>query len=231
MEDNHYYYFCLNGYLSNADNLYVEGRFLWLNQGISGACNLIWLSIEQLITILIFESRIQKGSFDSVIVKNDGVAQELVYDPQEKDIDVIHTFISRTLYMIERRHRLQKLLDVLRAETAINLEEHVDVLEKTKEFHDRRYFENSSTSINLNLLNEIDRVFFLLRGYLSEHIPRSLIDEIAFQREFSQGHPLPIFSYAYQSNDSFSSRKHPVVNQILQDNRIIKNDGIHNELL
>jgi len=230
MQDNHYFYFCLNVYLLNADSHYVEGRFLWLNHGIQGACNLLWLAVEQLITLVILDKRLIDRSIDNVEIKHNGNTQVLIYDPQEQDIKVIDKIISRTLYKIERKHRLDRLLDILKSETDIALDGQRSALEKLKEYHDRRYYENSGSSINLGLLDEIDMFYFTLRGSLSETIPRSLIDEIAFQKEFPQGHPLPLFSYAYVKNQHFASRKHPVVNQMTQNGQTIKNDGVENEL-
>ncbi len=231
MRENNKYHFILHGYLSNADQHYMEGRFLWFNLCHHGASNLLWLSLEQMITIVIFESRLFLGKIDPFTIKKDGVETEYKYDPQEKDIKKIDQIISRTLYKIERRHRLEILLKKLQNETKLSLDSYYPTLEKLKEFHDRRYYENVSTSINHGIINQIDEVFFKLRNMISEFIPRALIDEIAYQQKFKTGHPLPCFVYTYKDNKHFSSRKHPEVNQMLPDGRKIRNNGSNDEII
>jgi len=83
-------------------------------------------------------------------------------------------------------------------------------------------------TISHGIIKTLDEVYFLLRSTLSENIPRSLIDEVAFQKEFRIPHPLPIFTFAYLKNEHFKSKKHPEVNILVGEGKCIVNDGVNN---
>jgi hypothetical protein len=225
MKDNYYYYFCLHAYLSRADDHYVEGRFLWANYAVDGACILLWLAIEQLIKLNIIQERIENKVLDGIEIKESGNKVTLGYDPQEKDVRKIHKILDKTSYKINSRHQLDKLLGILNDEVIIDLSMYEDTLGSVKEYYERRYYKDQGTSISLGQLESIDEVYFLLRGNLNEQFPRALIDEINFQKKFEIVHPLPFWIFAYRENKHFKSRKHPIVNQMLPDGRVIKNDG------
>jgi hypothetical protein len=225
MKDNYYYYFCLHAYLSRADDHYVEGRFLWANYAVDGACILLWLAIEQLIKLNIIQERIENKVLDGIEIKESGNKVTLGYDPQEKDVRKIHKILDKTSYKINSRHQLNELLRILNDQVNIDLSIYYDTLRKVKEYYERRYYKDQGTSISLGQLESIDEVYFLLRGNLNEQFPRALIDEINFQKKFEIVHPLPFWIFAYRENKHFKSRKHPIVNQMLPDGRVIKNDG------
>jgi hypothetical protein len=225
MKDNYYYYFCLHAYLSRADDHYVEGRFLWANYAVDGACILLWLAIEQLIKLNIIQERIENKVLDGIEIKESGNKVTLGYDPQEKDVRKIHKILDKTSYKINSRNQLDKLLVILNDEVNIDLSMYEDTLGSVKEYYERRYYKDQGTSISLGQLESIDEVYFLLRGNLNEQFPRALIDEINFQKKFEIVHPLPFWIFAYRENKHFKSRKHPIVNQMLPDGRVIKNDG------
>ncbi|MCD6321725.1 MAG: hypothetical protein J7L77_01745 [Clostridiales bacterium] len=230
MKDNDLYYFALSAYLSKADSHYLEARLLWLNFAIDGACDLFWLAIEQLIKLNLIQHRIEEKSLQDVKIRENGNKIVYSYDPQETDFRKIHKILDKTSYEINSRHQLDKLLRLLIEETGIDLCTFRDTLEKVKEYYERRYYRAGSTSISLGLIDKIDEIYFYLRNSLNENFPRALIDEISYQRKFNTGHPLPYFAYAYLNNKHFKSRKHPVVNQMLPDGRIIYNDGCKDEI-
>jgi hypothetical protein len=230
MKDNYYYYFCLHAYLSRADHHYVEGRFLWANYAVDGSCILLWLAIEQLIKLNIIQERIEKKVLDGVEIKESGNKVTLDYDPQEKDVRKINKILDKTSYKINSRHQLNELLRILNDQVNIDLSIYYDTLGKVKEYYERRYYKDEGTSISIGQLDSIDEVYFLLRGNLNEQFPRALIDEINFQKKFDLGHPLPFWIFAYRENKHFKSRKHPIVNQMLPDGRVIKNDGEINKI-
>ncbi len=231
MEDNYYYYFSLNAFLSRADRHYVEARFLWMScLAVDGSCNLFWLGIEQIIKLNIIQQRLENKLLEDVIIKENGNRKLYSYDPQETDIRKIYKILDRTYRKIDSKHRLDRLLQVLLEETEINLYKFEDTLKKVKEFYERRYYIDEGTSINGNIINDIDEIYFYLRGYLNESIPRSLIDEIALYNKFSVDQTMPHHFYACKDNKYFKSRKHPVVNTILPDGRIIINDGDKDKL-
>ncbi len=231
MEDNYYYYFCLNAYLSRADEHYIEGRFLWSNTAVDGACNLLWLAIEQLIKLNIIQARIENRTLNDVEINENGNRITLVYDPQERDIRKIHKILDKTSYKINSRHQLDELLRILKDEVNIDLSPYYDTLDKVKEYYERRYYKDEGTSISLGQLESIDEIYFNLRGNLNVQFPRALIDEISFQKKFNTGHPLPYFIFAHKDNKHFKSRRHPIVNQMLPNGKVVKNDGETDELM
>jgi hypothetical protein len=231
MKDNYYYYFALHSYLSRADGHYLEARLLWFNFAIDGSCNLFWLAIEQLIKLNVIQHRIENNCLSDVRIKENGNEIIYSYDPQETDIRKIHKILDKTSYKVNSRHQLDQLLRILMSESGIDLSRFQETLEKIKEYYERRYYKDESTSINSGQIDKVDEIYFYLRNNLNENFPRALIDEISYQRKFKTGHPLSYFVYAYQDNNHFNSRKHPVVNQRLPDGRIIRNDGDKDEII
>jgi hypothetical protein len=229
MKDNYYYYFGLHAYLSRADGHYLEGRFLWSNYAVDGACNLLWLAIEQLIKLNIIQTRLENKTLNGVEIKENGNKVTLDYDAQENDIRKIHKILDKTSYKINSRHHLDELLRILKDEVEIDLLNYYDTLDKVKEYYERRYYKDIGSSINLGQLDRIDEVYFYLRCNLNDQFPRALIDEISYQKKFNTGHPIPYFIFSYKENKHFKSRKHPVVNQMLPDGSIIENDGDKDE--
>jgi len=83
-----------------------------------------------------------------------------------------------------------------------------EAIEKINEFFNRRYPANTSASINLLTLNNIDEVFFLLRDLIHKDVSMSTIDEIAMKKDNGLKQSNPLFNYAYKENQFFRARKH-----------------------
>lgn len=183
-------YMPLNTWLTNADMLYVDGRALWLQiAGIGGGCILVWLSLEQIMKTLVFQDRIKKGVFSG----------ENANDTYEKFNDW-----GRNI-----GHGLAANVNALQ-ECFPNIfsERDLIVLEKVHEYFDRRYVVNTSTGISINMLGDIDRVYFMLRDLVDNNIPIAYIDEIALGREENKEHLLEKYrQLAYLRNKSFRRRK------------------------
>lgn len=228
MENNHYYYWCLHSYLSRADEHYVEGRSLWLQWMYDGASILLWMSVEQMIKLLITQSKIETGSLEKFENKDLGL---VVHDPLETDIKRVHALIDKEFYRIGSRHKLDgfkaQLLDVC----GIDLSPYLTALEKLEEYFIRRYVQHNGSSLSGGNIEIIDEVYFLLRSKLDARVPMAYIDEIAWQKKVDGRHPAPYFPNAYIRNKHFASREHPVVNQALGDGRIIAVDGVKDRMI
>ena len=180
-----------------------------------------------MIKFLIIQNRLENKSLCSVNISESGRKTTYTYNPQEVSTRKMHKIIDKHSYKINSKHQLKQLLKILTKETGIDLTLHFATLNKIKEYYDRRYCKDASSSISLSEMNKVDEIFFFLRKRVNINVPRALIDEISFQKKFKLQHPLPYFIYAYKNNRYFESRRHPVVNQLLPDGRIIENDGIN----
>src|SRR5437868_5490422 len=61
-----YQYIPLSSWLGNADVLYLDARVLWLQiSGMGGGLILMWLAIEQLMKVIIFQERIKNNELES----------------------------------------------------------------------------------------------------------------------------------------------------------------------
>ena len=213
--------------MSLVDNHYVEGRFLWLNQAFNGAGNLLWLAFEQLIKILIIQTEIEKKQFDEIYVRNDsGKKIKVKYDEKENDVRLRAKILDSLFYGIDSRHNLTTLLNNLKNTTGIDLSEYNKCLEKINEFFKRRYVVDSGTSINPAMLNEIDKLFFFLRSFISNYIPESLVDGIIFRKKYSIQEPVPFFGTLFLKNNSVAPRQYSDIIDKIPDGRIIAHNGI-----
>lgn len=186
---NSHEYIPLNSWLSNADMLYIDGRLLWFQiSGISGACILLWLSIEQVMKTLIFQKRIKEGRYSSTDSKStfkqfNSWGQELGHD-----LKGIRTEFEKCF------PELISQVD----EQAIG---------KVYEFFNRRYVVNTSSGIALDLIHKVDSVYFKFRDQISEDLPIAFLDEIADRKSKSKPQPLAAYEYAFTDNPYFRARK------------------------
>lgn len=221
------YFFSLQSYLTLVDNHYVEGRFLWLNYAFNGAGNLLWLAFEQLIKILIIQSRIERNQIDEIKIKNDlGEKISVKFSNNEIDIKLRAKILDSLFYHIDSKHNLDTLLKEFHNSTDIDLSEFKNCLEKINEFFKRRYVVNNGTYINPAMLDEIDKLFFFLRSLILNYIPQSLIDEIIFRKKYSFKEPIPFFGTLFLKNNFVASRQYEDLIDRLPDGRIIAHNGI-----
>jgi len=199
-------YLALNSWLQKADQNYIEGRLLWLNMFINGACNLLWLSSEQIIKILLLQKSIDNLSNSS------------------SDLNILHGKIDKEGKQLG--HNVHKLIAKVKLEYSdLDLSQFEPTLIKLQEYFYRRYVVNSGSSISLNLLNEIDDFYFQVRSKIAPEIGLGTIDEIFIQRKHNWGHPISSFIYAYHQNQHFRTRSHRPINYMSQDGKIITENG------
>jgi hypothetical protein len=105
----------------------------------------------------------------------------------------------------------------------MNIIKYKDALQKIQEYFYRRYVVRGGSSISMLLLDEIDELYFLLRGSVDPDIGVATIDQIFVQKKYNWGHPISAFNYAYLLNKSFKSRKHREWN-IMGPDGIIRNE-------
>ena len=186
-------YLALNAWLQKADSNYIAGRALWLNMLINGSCNLLWLASEQIIKILILQKNVDS------------------YPRSNSDSSVLHISLDEECKKLG--HSVNKLILRVNADYPnLNISKYETVLGKLQEFFYRRYVVNSGTSISLDILNEVDEFYFLLRSQIGPDVGLGTIDEIHIQRKHKWKHPLDSFAYAYQHNNHFKPRKHREIN-------------------
>lgn len=196
-------YLALNAWLQKADTNYIEGRLLFLNLCINGACNLLWLACEQMIKILILQ-------IDDEKLK------------KFNDLNEVHEYLDKQGRKISHKVSVSKLQEEY---NGLDLEKHKSMLDKLNEYFYRRYAQNSSSFLSLDLLNEADEFYFLLRSRVKESIGVGTIDEIFIQKKHGWGHPLKAFEFAYLKNQYFKPRKHFSINQMGIDGKIYKESG------
>ncbi|MFN1584640.1 hypothetical protein [Vibrio rotiferianus] len=186
-------YLALNAWLQKADSNYIEGRVLWLQHLVNGACNLLWLSSEQLIKVLLLQNEIEDISAKS------------------ENLTELHTRLEKRGRKLG--HSADKLTTALcKAYPAIDIERFLATLHKLQSYFYRRYAVHSASSISLSMLTEVDEMYFLLRSQVLPEVGLGVIDEIHIQRKHQLGHPLHAFSYVYLNNDFFKPRKHRSIN-------------------
>jgi hypothetical protein len=165
-------YLALNAWLQKADQNYMEGRLLWLNMLVNGASNLLWLSSEQLIKILLLQKNIDPLSDSS------------------SNLNDLHNKIDREGKKLG--HDVHKLIAKVKLEYSdLDLTGFEPMLIKLQEYFYRRYVVNSGSSISLNLLDEVDDFYFQVRSKIDPEIGLGTIDEIFIQRKHEWGHPIP----------------------------------------
>lgn len=218
------YFHSLNSFLALLDQHYVEGRFLWLNHAFNGAGNLLWMSFEQMIKLLIVQAQIEKNLIGEV--KLIGQKEKLRFDTNESNLKLRAQILDSLFRKIESNHKLDSLLNKLKETTEIDVLSKYTSLAKVNEFFHRRYVVHAGTSIDPAMLNEIDEIFFYLRSFVSIEIPQSFIDEIIFRKRYHIQEPIPFFATLFHKNNFIAPRKYNDVLDKIPDGRVIAHNGI-----
>ncbi|WP_264552105.1 HEPN domain-containing protein [Flavobacterium sp. N2038] len=199
-------YLALNAWLQKADQNYMEGRLLWLNDFIDGACNLLWLSAEQIIKILLLQKDI------SILSNVSG------------DLDDLHNKIDTKGKKLG--HDVHKLIANVKSQYPdLDLTTYESMLIKLQEYFYRRYVINTGSVISLNMLDEIDEFYFIVRGKIDAEIGLGTIDEIFIQRKHNWAHPISSFECAYHKNKHFKTRPHSPINYMTSLGERITENG------
>jgi hypothetical protein len=199
-------YLVLNAWLQTSDRNYLSGRFLWINFLHESACNLLWLSCEQIIKILIIQEKV------------DSLCEGC------NTLDEVHTKIDFEGKKLG--HNVKDLISKIKAEHPdLNITKYQEVLEKLQEYFYRRYVVHRSSSIAISLLGKTDELYFCLRKIVAPDIGLGLIDEVFIQKKHGWRHPVKSFAFAYHKNNFFAPRKHRKVNLIGPDNKTYEEDG------
>jgi hypothetical protein len=200
-------YLALNAWLQKSDGNYIEGRLLWLNSLVNGACNLLWLALEQIIKIILLQKQINEISSD---VSN---------------LDELHNKLDKKGKKLG--HNVHALIQSINTEYPdLDISKYEKTLNKLQEFFYRRYVVHSGNSISLLTLNAVDELYFLLRSKVSSDVGLGTIDEIYIQKKHKWTHPIPAFAYSYLQNIHFQPRKHREINLIGPDGKEYKESGI-----
>jgi hypothetical protein len=224
MKENLQYHLALGAFLNTADRHYLDGRILWFSNSPFGAGMPLWLAAEQMIKLYIVQDHVEKKSLGSVSVRDgSGAKVTLTYSPTEVDMNVALQVVGKSFYDLSPKHSPDPLLTEMTS--LLDISAYKDALEKIHDLYERRYFVNTGFALPLDTVHKLDEVYFKVRNSLSKNIPRALMDEIAYQKKFDTGHPLSNFMYAYYKNPSFKAKEHPVVYQLLPDEKIIANNG------
>lgn len=202
------FHLALNAWLQTADTNYISGRLLWTQWLVDGASNLLWLSIEQMIKILVLQSNLPK------------------LDSGNATSEQAHRAIDRAALSIARDHSRTSLVAALSAaHPSIDLSPHLDTMAKLEEYYRRRYYINQGTSIGLMLLHKVDALYFVLRSHVAPELGVGTIDEIGIRRKHGWGQTLPAFEFAYRDNLSFAPRRHSVINIMGPNGANVTEDG------
>lgn len=221
------YFFYFNSYLSLIDHHYLDGRFLWMNHAYSSAGNLLWLSFEQLIKLLIIQTKIEKDEIETIVIKDKTQGKVILkINKNESDFKVIHKILDSLFFNLEPQHKIDPLIRMLKENCGIDLNKHEICLRKIKEYFNRRYVTNSGTSFDPKMINEIDEIFFKLRNSCSQEIPQSFIDEIIFRRKFKIQEPIPYFESVFYKNNFIKIRHYRDLIDKIPDGRIIAHNGV-----
>jgi len=199
-------YLALNAWLQKADGNYIGGRLLWLNWLVNGASNLLWLASEQMIKILLLQQEIDGYSENSV------------------DLDELHKKLDKE--GVALGHNVDKLiLAINSAYKDLDISKFEPALNKLQEYFYRRYVVPSGSSISLVMLDEIDKLYFLLRERIHPDVGLGIVDEIHIQMKYGWTHPLAAFEYAYLYNKSFKPRAHREISLRGPDGTLYKECG------
>lgn len=106
------------------------------------------------------------------------------------------------------------------------LENHKQTLDNINELFFNRYYVPKNRTTYGNWIDEVDKLYFEMRGLISEEIPSARIDEILFDLEFEQPLIFPISHELVKDNNFLKNRKYPRLNKALTIGRIVSFDGI-----
>ena len=181
-------YIQLSSWLGRSDALYLDARVLWLQiSGMGGSFLLMWLSIEQMMKMIIMQERIKKKLHASKSSSD-----------LEKELDG---------WGLEFKHNLSKLLKEL-ATYYPNLftPAEIDLLKKMHRLFEGKYSSSTPIGIHISSLNTMDCIFFKLRDLTSEDLPMSQMDMIDVDRNSTFSRLGSYTQFAYLDNPYFHQR-------------------------
>lgn len=215
--------FNLSAYLSKSDKNYVGGRILWEQWMLDSAGNLLWLSIEQLVKIIVVQDEIDFQVY----------LKQKEYTTLERNLNNTQEFckiISSLFRRINGNHSVQGLIDSTSENLNKLLNNNINLLNNINILYQNRYYISQNRTTQLNMVDEIDELYFNLRSMINENIPRSYIDEILFYKECANSFILG-GHFLYSGNKFIKSRKYPPINTRMKDGTIISYDGETKKLL
>lgn len=179
---------------------------MWLHLLVDGASNLLWLSSEQIIKILLLQKEIEQHSNRSA------------------NLSVLHDHLDKQGK--ELGHDVRKLIQKINQEYPdLDISRFERMLKKLQEYFYRRYVVHSGSSVSLLMLDEIDEFYFLLRSKVHAEVGLGTIDEIYIRRKHGWEIFPPAFTYAYQQNNHFKPRKHKEISLLGSDGKTYKECG------
>lgn len=202
MQDNEVYFRILNYTLLGADQNYAAGRCLWFHLAMREAANLLSLAIEQAMKVLYVQQKLEKRDLQSLVASKHSRNPQYQYDPQEIDRAKINKILAHVLHGLLRDHNLIRLAERLKNESVIDLTGFAATLDKVNEFYDLRYFSPNNTQIGGSEIDNIDRIFFLLRASMRPPLPSNLIIGPAWDVFNNNGRNL--FAFSFHQNKSFA---------------------------
>ncbi len=165
---------------------------------ISSACILLWLSLEQIIKILVIQKRISSWEID-------------IEDKNLNDIHKIFDKEARKLTKWKTHHCIDKLIDNFEATyQSFKIGNYKNQLIKVNEYFERRYVKRGWTSINISLLYDIDKLYFNLRDFIDSKVPQWTIDEIFIRKQLNYQQIEEVSNYAFHDNKNFRPRRNQV---------------------
>ena len=138
------------------------------------------------------------------------ILQTMTDQIQVEDQKEVYEILDKKAKDISRSHKKRDLVEEFaKIYPDIDIYKFSNVLDKLEEYYFRRYVVPTSSSIELQMLESIDELYFLLRDNIVSDVGRGIIDEIHMQRELKWGHPIQAFGTAYLYNRHFRPHKHP----------------------
>lgn len=197
------YKLVINSWLQKSDHLYIDWRCLWYKMWINSACVLLWLSLEQMMKILIIQDKINKWEINL----------------EEKNLDEIHSIFdkeARKLSKWQNHHCIDELLNNFNISyPAFDINQYKTNILKINEYFGRRYVKHSWTSISILLLYSIDELYFNLRDLIDHKVIQWTIDEIFIRKQMWFNQIIDVFNYAFYDNKYFRPRKIDNCNTII----------------
>lgn len=174
-------------WLEIADYHYLEGRLLFQHRLVNGACEQLWISVEQMMKILLLQK--EASDIISTVTELDEICDALNKKGKKYG------------------HNADDLIEKLkRGYSSLDMSKHRPTIKKLEEVYFGRYLRLQSMSISNSLIHEVDELYFVLRDNIEPQISTTLIDEIDVRRQQGWPHPIPAFAVAYDNNKAFRTR-------------------------
>lgn len=181
-------YLALSSWLQRSDALYIDARVLWLQvSGIESSFLLMWLSLEQMMKMIVMQERIKGKAHKSKTVK--GLEDEM------------NLWGHRGF-----GHNLNKLLKKIDSYYAnLFTAEEIRVLHSLNRLFEGKY-SLTPANIRINDLKVCDCIFFKLRDLTSEDLPMGEIEMIDVDRTARAKRLSQYKHIAYLNNPCFHRR-------------------------